>query len=817
MPHPEHGYRPPEEAIKPREKRLDLDAMSAQELEAYQKWREAVPTQIRSLVEARLIGKRARIDKDDLPSVVEFYRELRSLLEEPGEKIDVSDSSTLVQRILTSLQNAKIGDEYVNVIAALSDPTIGFDLKENYVLTKVLPRVAFLRNHDKRLAQKVEHKGGTDVTGEDSQDEYTLHRGPEQERGEGLPEHAVATVSPFFGGLHMDDVSDVYDPKTFTWKKSILRMEAVGEQVLEQTRARTYRSRVTGGQGKVKLPRGWGVDARSLTGVEDARVEVDQDGVVLVRADGDGEFAVRIAPSKDAIGLAPPEGDVPEAPERFPRELLEAAQGIINSDVPEAAKQRRIASLIHKGLEYDMDPKWDAVYKADPTVYFEKIWEHKKAKCDEANTLLVRLMNKLGRHARFIGGHSVRTQSEDGEALLLESNRHAWAYGWDGSQWIRLDATPAGDPNVDQEEQQEDLGEGDYGEQEAQLMTEEELEERLERAQEQEQEKLEREQPELAFAREAQCTSEQAREVLQKIAQLRERYAGVLAQANRQWQRLVRENTRERIVDQGPVQMSQMDEIDPDELVAGYIEVLAGEKDPLIGEREVKEKRKEKWFGGYEVYIACDMSGSMNNTLAGVKKVDTQRDMAFLLVDSVMNAAVAVGKREHKLKAPMPVKVAVAVFGRKTEIVLPLTDHWGPKQQYTLFQALDAGAGGRTPDHKALAMLGEAIAQSTHQEDEQRKKSRPLRKYGWGMRRFVITTADGESDSPSSVEQVNKALQEVGIPVDLFLLTPEDDDYMITAAEQSYQSVVPVPDVRDLAQKGLVRLSERIREAYSQS
>ena len=66
--------------------------------------------------------------------------------------------------------------------------------------------------------------------------------------------------------------------------------------------------------------------------------------------------------------------------------------------------------------------------------------------------------------------------------------------------------------------------------------------------------------------------------------------------------------------------MSQMDEIDPDELVSGYVEVLAGEKDPLLGEREEIEKKKEKWFGGYEVYIAADMSGSMDETLNGVKK-----------------------------------------------------------------------------------------------------------------------------------------------------------------------------------------------------
>ena len=188
--------------------------------------------------------------------------------------------------------------------------------------------------------------------------------------------------------------------------------------------------------------------------------------------------------------------------------------------------------------------------------------------------------------------------------------------------------------------------------------------------------------------------------------------------------------------------------------------------------------------------------------------------MVFLLVDSCMTAAVATRKAERQLKAPMPVKVSVSVFGAKTETVLPITDAWGPKEQIVLYRALDAGAGGGTPDHAALAILRKQITAAKKEEETARAKKPALKKYGWGMRRFVITTADGESDNPSAVKKVNKQLQKDGIPVDLLLIAQPDDVNLKAAAEDAYQSVTLVSDVNDLAKKGLARLTERIKEAY---
>lgn len=427
---------------------------------------------------------------------------------------------------------------------------------------------------------------------------------------------------------------------------------------------------------------------------------------------------------------------------------------------------------------------------------------------------IYRLLTKLGLHARFVIGHSVRTKSPSGEALLLESNRHAWAFVWDTDEkkWERLDATPAGDSNVDQEEQQAELGEGDYGEKEVELMTQEQLDQRLQEAKLQKQEQAN---PILSYANEAKCSPEEARDVIKKIDALRKKYSHVLADADRLWQTLVRKNARETIVDRGPVPLSQMDEMDPDEIMSGSIEMLAGEKDPLIGEREETQWKIEQWFGSYEVYIAADMSGSMDEEMDRVKKSYVQRDIVFLLVDSCMNAAVSAKKNVRKLKAPMPVKVSVVVFGEQTEIVMPLTEIWGPKEQIRLYRALNVGAGGLTPDHIALKFIEEQIARSLAAQDEARKHKKAFQKHGWKMRRFVIATADGGSDNSALVKQANERLKQQSIPVDLFFIAPTEDIHGRTFAESNYQSVTPVSSPSELAEKGLVRLTERIRQAYA--
>ncbi|KKW33482.1 MAG: hypothetical protein UY76_C0001G0001, partial [Candidatus Uhrbacteria bacterium GW2011_GWA2_52_8d] len=294
--------------------------MDTVQLHAYKEWKVTVPSQVRSLVEGHLLGANVRVDTSDMPSVVEFYRGMKQMLAEPSTDADTFDVSDVVQRQLSALARMEIGEEQVNLFGALADKDIGFGVKENYVRTKLLPRLEFLRQRDRRLMNQAREKAdATALTGEQEEEEYTPHRAPTQE-SEGLPSEAIATIAPFYGGYHTDTVFDVYDPITLTWKKSPRRLQSLPEQSLDESRLRRYRSTVKNGHASVKVARGWGADKKSVrwSGSEPSLWEllVDQDGIMRVKTDG-GEsvgFDIDIAPSADAIDLAPPEGEVGAIP-----------------------------------------------------------------------------------------------------------------------------------------------------------------------------------------------------------------------------------------------------------------------------------------------------------------------------------------------------------------------------------------------------------------------------------------------------------------------------------------------------------------------
>lgn len=802
-----------------------------EQLEAYKLWRDNVPAQLRGLVEGQMLGTKTFVDQAHSPLVGEFYQATRQLLAEPELDANSLAYDKKVLKQLKYLQRLVVEgekNEFVNLFSLLTNAQIDFGLKTDFVEKKLLARLEWLARLDRQHQQAVEKEDlPEDIKIEDSgeSDEYEPHRA-QQEEQESEPGQAVAMTYSFFGGYYNASAYDSFDPQTLTWKREAMSQISLPEQGIDSEKKRIYRGKLLpDGTALLRLPDGWGVRQSSFkVGGKEAIAffAADKNGIISLRTEEVGEstaFQVEIGPCGSPAEITPPDGTPGEVGDKFPDELRVAAMKIMEQKIPEAVKARQIVSLIRSRLEYDKDVQWEAIYKSDPSEYFNQIWQHKKAKCDEANTLATRFLQKQGFHTRFLGGHSVSSKSPQGWSLMIDSNRHAWMRVWDeeNKEWLRLDATPKGDPNVDEEQQEQDLGEGDWGEQEAELMSQEELDQALKIIDKEEKEKQQRQSPELKFAEEAGCSSEEAKRVLDKIRLLREKYKNVLQQAERQWQNLVRTNLRERIVDRGPVPLSQMDEIDEDELVAGYIEILAKEDDPLIGRREEKKIKKEKYFGGYEVYLGADMSDSMGDTIAGRKKSDSQRDMVFLIIDSCMSASETARRKHNQLKAPMPVKISLTVFGISTEIVLPLTDKWGPSEQIKIYRALDSAVGGGTPDHNALFLIQKQIEQAEAEEKDILKTKSSLQRHNWSMRRFVLVVADGGSNEPSEVKEMVSALNEQGVSVDLFLIASEDDDNLRQLTEKTYGSVALTPEPQKLAEHGLAKLTERIREAYGRT
>ena len=791
------------------------------DVEGYREWQTDVPESLRRVVEGHLLGIPARRDTSATPLVGQFLHGFRELLRNPEFDLNGFPADARVKKQLTRLQGFVIGGEKkVNIFSRLNDPAASFAMIADDIKRAVVNRLEWIARREEEELEEYK-KEELDLKPSSEPDEYTPHRAP-QEKREGEPTEAVALVFPFYGGYYKDGVFDEFDTGTLTWKKSERVLRAFSEQRVDAKRKRVYKASASARTDTViKLPYGWGIDQASLKWEggrhpEKTQLLADQNGIVYLRTEAKDEveftFQIEIGPTDDILPRAESAERTHGADDKFSAELEVKATEIMADTGSDIQKARRITSFIRGHLEYDMDMAWEAVYKADPSAYFEKIWEHKKAKCDEANTLAARLLSKLGFHARFISGHSVRAKSEKGEAMLADGNRHAWieVFDPDAKKWARLDATPKGDPNVDEEEQKDDLGEGDYGEQEAELLSEEEMQKQLERLIEQEKEQAS---PEIVFAEQAGCAPEEAKRVLDTIKRLREQYRKVLEDARQYWRQVVRKNLKEEIAYVGPVPQSRGDELD--DVVEARIDLRAKERDPSGWKRTVRETKEEKLFGGYEVYIAADMSDSMNEQVVGAKKSEVQRDMVFLLTDSIMGSAVSVRQFERKLKVPMPVRVCVTVFGAKTELILPLTDKWGPAEQVRLYRSLDAGAGGGTPDDHALTMIERQIDESVESEELARAKMKNRRdRAKWKTRRFIIAVADGGSNDPGAVKEANDRLKTKNIPVDLFLIAPEEDKNLLALVKDTYQSVTQTPDPTALAEKGLANLVMRLKESY---
>lgn len=801
------------------------------DIRAYAGWRQAVAPEFRQVVEGVLMGRTPKHSGEMTPLVGQFLQGTETLLHEPETDVGALACDPRVKKQLQKLQHLSTEEagKEVNIFSLLRSPDVSFDDKTAFYQSEIENRLGWLRGEDGvDMAEYQETASSIDVQASEESEEYTPHRAPQQESGEGEPQEAAALVYPFYGGYYLNQLFDTYNPTTLTWRQSRRDWDdGVPDVKLPPENSRVYRSAVSGG-GRVciEVPDGWGVDARTLMWVSDtppdSHLIVDQDGRVNVSIAGESEksyaFTISIGKSSHPQSFFRKENELHEiVPDRFPTELNDFAREVIGAKLPTIAKARKITSHIRSHLEYDQDMQWEAIYKADPAAYFEKIWEHKKAKCDEANTLAARLLTSLGFEVRFAGGHSVRTKSPKGEAMLTSQNGHAWMYVWDeaGKKWARLDATPKGDPNVDEEQQNEELGEGDYGgEGEAELMTEEELQKEMEKI-EKESEKETAEPPEVTFAHEAGTTPEEAKHVLDLIARVRQDHRGVLQEASKYWQTVVRRHVVEMREYRGPVRQSEGDILE--ELVDARIDVRTGETDPTGWAKEARKRKEYGEFGGFEVYIAADQSSSMEDLVNGIKKSDAQRDMVFLLVDSIMSAAAKVQEKGMQITQALPVKVCVAVFGAETEVVLPTTDTWGPSEQIRLYRALDRCAGGSTPDDRALEMIEDQIkiAKSEEASVPKVKKGGKIKKHGhWTMHRFAVVVADGGSDSPHRVKAANLRLDQAGIPVDLFLIASESDSNLQQLVKASYQSVSVTPDPSQLAKKGVATLTKRLRQIY---
>ena len=515
------------------------------------------------------------------------------------------------------------------------------------------------------------------------------------------------------------------------------------------------------------MPYGWAPDASTIKLLSDKGVKIVKENgggwAILAKGRGLAGFSVETGKCQGEILVRESLSEKPRMETgQLSGETEKKLAEIKNSGRSVLEQARMVKVWVRRTLKYSNESAMNGVYRSGaPSGYFQRIEENKKADCDVANTFFVALLARLDIAARLVVGHYVKSKDKRGAAVISSGTGHAWAEVWDGSLWHRLDATPPGDPAMDEEETDEtpdeETGEGDWGEQEAKELSDEELAEMMEKAEKtlKEKEQTPAERYVAAFVEEVGCSPEEAWQILGQIEAtrgLRDRQGRLIrSRLLGEFQKIIQENMVERRRYKAPVRLSDGEDLV--EPVDAILDIETGEADPTGFARHELKVKREQIYGGFDVIFVVDKSGSMSETSpeSGQPKWAEQQKFVFLFMDALYAASLEFKRQKIKLMSPLDVRAALVSFradGAKKE--LPPGSVWGPKEQYHVWKTLQSNVGGGTPDH-----LGLAAAQSLIAEDKAKKD----------RLRLVLVSADGGSDNISATIAAKEALKSQGVIV----------------------------------------------------
>lgn len=769
------------------------DLAMAQE---YLEWKEAVPIGVRQQVEAVIKNNNPMAKQTGLALHDQFLENLGKILAQ-NKEIDLSGIDSRVSNLLAPLERIETKSGYLNVFETLSNPDVSWSLKRKIYEMQIEPALDWLIEKDlEKIAEEskleLERKkwpGGeqketsfgkkeNDDLPPDQDEAVSSMESGKQEKKEGEPAKALFSVKPFFGGYASDKELDRLG-ENFRWQKS--EREELFESDIEQynlAEARIISGKIKGGQ-LLALPiyDNWTVDANSISAnIPEGAVKIltDKRGKYYLKINIEGTFsyAVRIAPrlyqkKEQQAKEIDIKGDLPE-------EIISEIKNLKDSRLSEMKLKREVVKLVRNHLTYSNSREaWDFYTANGGQEFFKRVWERKEADCFVANTLAARALAEIDRDTVLVGGYYIKEKDENGNAVMHRDNGHGWIKTWDSmsGRYVRLDATPKGDPNLDEEQQEKDLegetGEGDYGEKDDELMSEEKVKEKIKEMKGEKEKKDQRklrpiDLEEARFAELAECSPEQAKEFLKALDRVREikneRGIPISELLKLEWKKIVTERKIEINDYRGPVRMDEGDNLeDP---VSARIDILSKEFNPTGFEKLAKEEKIEAEFGGINIYFSFDLSGSMNETDAesGRRKADVQRDVALLFADSLMQCAY-VSRQQSENSDLLPIKIMVTLASGTGEVKLNLTDKWGPKEQWAFYRALNQLAKGGTPTHETLELIEKDFDAELA---DLKKKKIPKEKLPL---HYAVEISDGVPNDFEETEKMHKKLKIKGMVI----------------------------------------------------
>jgi rRNA-processing protein FCF1 len=696
---------------------------------------------------------------------------------------DVTPEVKAVATVLTNLKREeKIEDRDVSPLDALVSPDLSFAAKASWLEARFLPRLDFLERQDRRRREQEavslppsdsdsEQTGQPEIqppTPPPTQDEYEQHRGRE-EKGKGAP---IFTINPSYTGYWEEDSYDAIDEQTGRAIKSPTQRIRTAIATAQETIEGSKRT-ISGNSGvemfNLPLSPGFQLTQKGLSDLHAQGIDAfrDSEGHVYLKPSSNSQIAVEIA-----MGLIPPSlginsRDNTTSEQALPNEITDELLRIRSLSTDSLGKIQEWKDFVRNSFKYPQDDNVASMYGAvdSSPSRLTAMSEIKLLDCYLAREFFLAGLKRLNLQDvewRAVNGHFIASSQKDGTAHIHSGTGHAWIKIKVAGErnWIIVDPTPSGDPIH--------KGEGaidESGTSASPPLSEEDLDELEKEATDAEKKQPVETQDHylLEFAREAGITPEEAQKILatlSEVDQLKDSQGkNILARLKEQFDRIIEKYTVVRQENLGLVEMSRGQALE--EPVSTILDIRSGSFDPTGFQRKRFVEETQQYYGGWDLEVITDGSGSMNEKLGGRAKYMVQRDMSYLLHRALHRFSQEAQRRQLRLVTPLKIRSSQYMFrGNEVEEVKGLSDEFSPSQMALLWKKSAANVGGGTPAHLGL----QAVFDRIPPEEAELLRNKQLLK-------VVALISDGGYDDGQRVENLIKRLREMNVIVAEFHIT----------------------------------------------
>ncbi|MBI4050866.1 MAG: hypothetical protein HY396_02735 [Candidatus Doudnabacteria bacterium] len=603
---------------------------------------------------------------------------------------------------------------------------------------------------------------------------------PMERLKEGERAPAIWSIYPAWGGYYKEQSFSVWDSSRNVWteekyiyhKAEIVPLSGNADHKKGPTDI-TMSAKVFAGQW-VTLPVPYTHGLHEIeAGGKNYSAQQDQNGdlVFLVEGSGEVEIKVLLAPHPEKKFKSDPSTvRVPEMPSEFTEETVSKLEEIKNKKRGHIARARAITSYVRSRIKY-LAPKdraeaehYNHAYNTHPGGFARAVDELKAADCDVANTYFAALCAKLNIPVRHAVGHSVKGRNKEGASSIHSGTGHGWSEVWDEvrKEWMRMDTTPAGDHNLEEEEKGEGASApGDYGGEEAVRPSDKDLEElRQKLAERKEELSYTKEERELAEG--AGVELKEARKIVKEIAEAeRTRLPSgelVVDALAKLFNAIVESRKNVAPAYEGLVRKREGGERIQD-IVRHKIGAMGGETDPLSREKLEEETKEEKILGGFDLYIIGDKSGSMQSVSEKDEHLwQAQRRAMYLILSSLYRFERSVERAGFQKENALSVRAESLSFRgnspEEIDIDKLLSPQFMAQDKVKLWHSLtEQGSGNGDPE--ALSIVYEQIKMEVEEIEKQGAKDNRLR--------LVIACSDGGyvGNDSARMQMLSKMISEL--------------------------------------------------------